>query len=165
MQLRIFALLFCVLLTVFVAMTLGALAQTIADSSNWPMYHNDAAHTGYSDTPAPTSAPQLWKFTIDSEPVALPGSPAIVDGRVYLGSGDNNVYCFNAMSGVKMWSYQTENYASATPAVIDGHVYIGSADGTIYCLDASSGTQIWNSSIRQNQSGGGSAGFSPTVVG
>jgi outer membrane protein assembly factor BamB len=156
MQLRIFALLFCVLLTVFVAMTLGTLAQTIADSSNWPMYHNDAAHTGYSDTPTPTSAPQLWKCTIDTEPVTIPGSPAIVDGRVYLGSADGNVYCLLASDGSKVWNYTTEynsngpahgyswGNAVSDPAVAGGYVYVGSSDFKIYCLKATSGSYVWN---------------------
>jgi outer membrane protein assembly factor BamB len=157
------AILFCVFLIVSAVLAPQVFAQTGAGSGNWSMYHHDAAHTGYSDTSAPTSASQLWKYSVDSAPVTLPASPAVVDGEVYVGSGDNNVYCFSETTGAKVWSYPTGSYASATPAVVDGRVFVGSADGYIYCLDAAGGSQIWNFSISQSNQLGGSSGISPTV--
>jgi eukaryotic-like serine/threonine-protein kinase len=147
----------------------GFLPQTLvhADSTadNWPMYHHDAAHTGYSGSSAPVTAAQLWNYTIDTGALSAPSSPAVVDGYVYVGSGDQNIYCFDADTGANVWSYPTGDYASSTPAVVDGRVYAGSADGYFYGLDALSGEKLWAFSVRQPDQSRGSAESSPTVVG
>ena len=138
-----------------------------ADSAaqNWAMYRHDAAHTGYSGSAAPATAAQLWNYTIDTGALSAPSSPTVVDGYVYVGSGDQNIYCFDADTGTKVWSYPTGDYASSTPAVADGRIYAGSADGNIYCLDALSGEKLWAFSVRQPGQSRGSAESAPTVVG
>jgi len=62
---------------------------------------------------------------------------------VYVGSGDNKVYAFNANNGTQKWAFATNNEIYASPAVANGFVYIGSNDGKMYCLDATSGTKKW----------------------
>ena len=71
-------------------------------------------------------------------------SPAVADGRVYVGSGDDKVYCLDASTGTQVWNYTTGNIVDSSPAVADGRVYVGSYDGRVYCLDASTGAQVWN---------------------
>ncbi len=142
-----------------------AFAETNSSSSNWPMYQNGAAHTGYSETTTTPVATQLWNFTIDVNSGSSPASPSVVGGYVYVGSGDYSIYCFDAVTGAKVWSYPTGYYASSTPAVVDGRVYAGSADGNLYCLDASSGSKIWSFSVQQQGQSSASADSSPTVVG
>jgi parallel beta-helix repeat protein len=108
----------------------------------WPMFRHDLIHTGYTESPAPNTNRTLWKYTAGGY-VSL-SSPAVVDGRVYVGSDDHNVYCLNAYTGERVWSYTTGNWVLSSPAVVDGRVYIGSRDYRVYCLDASTGAQIWN---------------------
>ncbi|MCW4009922.1 MAG: PQQ-binding-like beta-propeller repeat protein [Candidatus Bathyarchaeota archaeon] len=154
-----------VLLSVPFILIPQASAQTNPNTDNWPIYRHDAAHTGYSETSAPASAPLLWSSTIDATPASTPAPPSVVNGYVYVGSGDNNIYCFDAATGTKVWTYPTGNYVSCTPAVVDGRVYAGSADGNIYCLEASSGTMLWSFSTVLPGQSGGSGVSSPTVVG
>jgi len=73
-------------------------------------------------------------------------SPAVADGKVFVGSYDGKVYCLNASDGALIWNYTTGDVFSS-PAVVDGKVYVGSYDGKVYCLDASDGTPIWNYTI------------------
>ena len=71
-------------------------------------------------------------------------SPAVVDGKVYVGSYDNKVYCLNAATGAFIWSYTTGDYVYSSPAVADGKVYVGSGDDKVYCLNAATGAFIWS---------------------
>jgi parallel beta-helix repeat protein len=85
--------------------------------------------------------------------------PAVVGGRVYVGSYDGRVYCLDALTGGFIWSYTTGSGVASSPAVADGKVYVGSVDRKVYCLDAASGAHIWNYTT------GGNVPSSPAVVG
>jgi outer membrane protein assembly factor BamB len=69
-------------------------------------------------------------------------SPTYWNGRVYCGGGspwgigNNNLYCFDATTGAKIWTFNTNGKACGTPAIVDSRLYIGSMDGKVYCLDA-----------------------------
>ncbi len=70
-------------------------------------------------------------------------SPVVVNGRVYIGSGDHNVYAIDAATGTLAWKFTTGDVVHASPAVVDGVVYIGSWDRYFYALDAAAGTMKW----------------------
>jgi len=81
-------------------------------------------------------------------------SPSVVNGVVYVGAGDGNVYALNADNGKKIWNCTTENFGGNTgntvassPAVVNGVVYAGSYNGFVYALKASNGAEIWSSEI------------------
>ena len=61
-------------------------------------------------------------------------SPAVADGNIYVGSEDNNIYCFNASTGAKEWSYQTGNFVDSSPAIANSTLYVGSDDNHIYAF-------------------------------
>jgi outer membrane protein assembly factor BamB len=88
------------------------------------------------------SGNELWSFTTGK--VATYSSPAVVDGVVYVGSGDNSVYALNADSGDLIWNFTTGNLVYSSPAVVNGVVYIGSFDDNVYALNASNGQKLWN---------------------
>lgn len=72
--------------------------------------------------------------------------PAVAGGRLYIGTyldQDHNVYCLDAKTGKKIWSYLTSGAVLGTPAVYNGTVYVGSADSTLYALDAVTGKLRW----------------------
>jgi len=85
-------------------------------------------------------------------------SPAVADGKVYVGSDDYKVYCLNASTGTKIWSYTIGHYVRSSPAVAYGKVYVGSTDDKVYCLNASTGTHIWSYTT------GGNVYSSPAVA-
>lgn len=70
-------------------------------------------------------------------------SPGVVDGTVYFGSGDGNVYALDAASGKLKWKFATGDVVHASPAIADGTVFIGSWDSYFYALDAATGQQKW----------------------
>ncbi|MGA2768170.1 MAG: PQQ-binding-like beta-propeller repeat protein [Candidatus Bathyarchaeia archaeon] len=108
---------------------------------SWPTFHHDESHSGYSESPAPGTNNKLWNYTTGN---GVDSSPAVVGGRVYVGSGDYKVYCLDASTGAQVWNYTTGSAVYSSPAVADGRVYVGSDDYKVYCLDASTGAQVWN---------------------
>jgi len=108
---------------------------------SWDMFHHDPTHIGYSDSAAPGTNQKLWSYATSGE---VHSSPAVADGKVYVGSLDNSVYCLDALTGAKIWNYTTGNSVWSSPAVANAKVYVGSNDNRLYCLDALTGAQIWN---------------------
>jgi len=96
----------------------------------WPMFHHDLRHTGYSPSKAPNTNSTTWSYTTGG---AVSSSLAVADGKLYVGSADNKVYCLNASTGAFIWSYTTGGRVTS-PAVADGRVYVGSADGKVYAF-------------------------------
>lgn len=69
-------------------------------------------------------------------------SPTVVDGTVYVGSGDG-LHAVGAYGGGVKWTFET-NTVNSTPAVEDGVVYFGSNDDNLYAADAESGDELWS---------------------
>jgi len=84
---------------------------------------------------------QFWDYTTGSE---VYSSPAVADGKVYVGSWDDKVYCLNAATGAWIWDYTTGDIVYSSPAVADGKVYVGSWDSKVYCLNAATGAWVWD---------------------
>jgi len=108
---------------------------------SWPMLHHDLSHTGYTESPAPNTNQTQWNYTTGEW---VSSSPAVADGKVYIGSADFKIYCLDATTGASIWNYTTGDWVCSSPAVADGRVYVGSADGEVYCLNALTGEKIWN---------------------
>jgi outer membrane protein assembly factor BamB len=96
-----------------------------------------------------------WSFTTGN---SVYSSPAVVDGVVYAGSFDNNVYALNASTGAKVWSFTTGGSVYSSPTVANGVVYVGSFDDNVYALKATTGTKLWSFTT------GGKVASSPTVA-
>lgn len=75
---------------------------------------------------------KIWQVTTNG--LGIITSPAVADGRVFISSTDNLVYCLDANDGTILWLYPTDTWA-LTPTVVDNKVYVATA-GTLYCLDA-----------------------------
>lgn len=107
----------------------------------WPMIHHDAQHSGVSTSTAPNTNTVLW-----SSPTGywIEASPTIVDGKVFIGSEDHRMYCFDAVNGSVAWVYITGDMIVCSAAVVDGKVYFGSNDHNVYCLNESTGQLIWS---------------------
>jgi outer membrane protein assembly factor BamB len=67
-------------------------------------------------------------------------SPAVGDGRVYIGSNDSVFTAHDADTGAIVWSREIQSYNSS-PAVVNGVVYAGGGLG-LYMLDAATGTTL-----------------------
>jgi len=106
----------------------------------WPMFRCGPDHTGYTPVAGPIDNTLAWRYSTAG---TVRSSPAVADGRVYVGSYDCKVYCLNASNGAFIWSYTTGGGVFSSPAVADGKVYVGSGDWYVYCLNAENGALIW----------------------
>jgi outer membrane protein assembly factor BamB len=107
-------------------------------------FRSDLNNSGVYDDggrrPVPTL---LWTFQTGA-PVT--SSPSLVDGVVYIGSQDRNLYALNRTTGAFLWKYNTmerNDYVSSSPAVSNGVVYIGGLKTKIHAVDAYSGELLW----------------------
>jgi len=72
-----------------------------------------------------------WTFVTRAR---VESSPAIADGRVFVGSNDGRFYVLNLSSGAKLWEFDAGAPLSASPAIANGRIVIGSQDGKLYCF-------------------------------
>ncbi len=123
--------------------TYQANVYCLADSGNpkpdWNQWLNDPTHSG-AGAYGPGNIGIKWVFTAKG---GIEGSAAIVNGKVYFGSLDRNLYCLDLNTGSQIWKFTTTARLHATPAVVNGKVYTGGEDGYFHCLDANTGTEIW----------------------
>jgi outer membrane protein assembly factor BamB len=110
---------------------------------DWPMWRANPANTASSQS-GPESLNLNWFYATEG---AVVSSPSVVDGRVYVGSQDQNIYCLDARQGFFIWKFDVGSPIKSSPAVVDGKVYSGSDGGHVFCLDASSGKLIWQKDV------------------
>jgi len=89
----------------------------------------------YGIAPSRETIPDPWDFYISS--------PTVVDGSVYFGSGDHNIYALDAATGKLQWKTKAGDVVHSSPAVVNGVVYVGCWDGVLYALDARTGQLRW----------------------
>ena len=82
----------------------------------------------------------LWVFETGDE---VYSSPTVVDGVLYIGSVDRNLYAVDASTGTERWRYTADGAVTSSPAVADGTVYVGSNDMRVHAVDALSGARRW----------------------
>lgn len=88
-------------------------------------------------------------------------SPAIADGRVYVGARDGFLYALDLATGERLWRADHEvSWVNSSPAAAGGRVFVGTSDGRfVQAVDAETGEEIWRQESR------GIVWTSPLVVG
>ena len=139
-----------------IALLLIAVGPLAAE--DWPSFRHDAARTGVSaDAWAPHDLQVVWTTTVDDE--SVDASPAVVGGRVYVGTALGAVVCLNAADGAIVWRAQTGGAVLSSPAVAGNRLFVGSADRCLYAFSLADGKQLWRVRTR------GAVVASPLVMG
>ena len=149
---------------VYFVSSVGALGALEAKTGNikWALpteYERKFEATNLHGYPsAAQTMPDAWDL--------FTSSPAVVNGKVYFGSGDGNVYAADAKTGTLLWKFATKDVVHASPAVVNGVVYIGSWDSYFYAIDAETGLEKWSLKTGVDPSIHNQVGFqsSPAVV-
>jgi outer membrane protein assembly factor BamB len=117
-----------------------------SDAKAWKFRSDIYNSGGYDDGGTRPDGTLLWNYTTGD---AVTSSPVIVNGIVYVGSHDNNLYAIDAGSGDRIWNFTDfdNNWVSSTPAVADGILYIGGYRNKVYALDAMTGALVWNYTV------------------
>ncbi|UTB32329.1 MAG: PQQ-binding-like beta-propeller repeat protein [Methanobacterium sp. ERen5] len=118
----------------------GAVSAAGLATSPQPKFHHDSNNTGQSEYKGPQTNTTKWKFRTGR---GIASSPIIgVDGTIYIGSADKNLYALYPNGTVK-WSFNSGYQIGYTPAIED--------DGTIYLVCSNklyalypNGSEKWN---------------------
>jgi outer membrane protein assembly factor BamB len=110
-------------------------------SEGVPMFRGNSQHTGVYEAAGVTKFNKVkWKFHTGGMVI---GSPAAVQGVIYVGSTDGNLYAIDSESGQQKWKFQAKSRVPSSPAVSNGVVYFTAYDGNLYAVDASTGGLKW----------------------
>jgi outer membrane protein assembly factor BamB len=87
-----------------------------------------------------------WSAQLDDP--SFTTSPAVSDGRVFVGDREGTVYAYDAATGTRDWTASTTaGGVSVAPTVADGIVFVTSsaqgAVGGLFALDAATGHRLW----------------------
>ncbi|HEV3060866.1 MAG TPA: PQQ-binding-like beta-propeller repeat protein [Vicinamibacterales bacterium] len=124
----------------------------------WNGFGVDATNSRFQPRPGLTAAdvPKLklkWAFGFPGGSQAY-GNPAIVAGRVFVGSDTGVFYSIDGETGCTQWTFQADAGIRSAPTVAPSGsgraarhvVYFGDLKANIYAVDAATGQQIWKKS-------------------
>jgi len=86
------------------------------------------------------TVPPVWSFNSEDE---IRSTPTVLDGALYFGSYDNNLYCLDAKTGKERWSYTTDGGVVSSPCVWSETVFFGSEDQILYAVYTRTGRIVW----------------------
>ncbi len=90
-----------------------------------------------------------------------PGSPAILDDRIVIGTDGGRIVCFSSI-GKQLWEFSGIGDMAmvySSPAVADGIVVVGARDRKVHALDLATGKPKWEFTTR------GDVDSSPAISG
>jgi len=87
-----------------------------------------------------TSQNVAWTFQTDG---SIHSSPVAIDGTLYIGSGDWNLYAIAQSTGKKIWSYESDGAIYSDVGYQDDAVFFGNDKGNLYSLNRHSGEFNW----------------------
>jgi outer membrane protein assembly factor BamB len=128
-----------------------------------PFIANGRLFSGMGDTvhcADPETKEVFWKSKLregDDEAELLDSiltPPALVNGKLFLGTLDGRVLCLSAASGETLWSVRVGEQVLLQPAVARGRVYAPTAAGSLFCLEtgdpADDGWLMWGATPAHN---------------
>ena len=91
---------------------------------------------------------KIWEFATKGP---IHSSSSILDGVIYFGSADGNLYALDKTEGRLIWKFESQgekmyglwDYYLSSPKVDGGIIYWGSGDGNLYAIQGSKGELKW----------------------
>jgi outer membrane protein assembly factor BamB len=109
-----------------------------------PFVHNDRLYSAMGDTLKcvdPKTEKVLWKKELtpdakDKGPLvdSAVTPPAIVNGKMFVGTARGEVVCLSAETGAVLWTVTVGEPILFQPAVSGGHIYVSTSVGGLYCF-------------------------------
>lgn len=108
---------------------------------DWPQYRFDAARSGNAaDRTIGTNLARTVQVELDAPCF---GSPAVMDGKVYVVDSDGSAYGIDPAKQAVLWKRPTGGVNNrCSPVAAGGRLYFGSADGNFHILNAADGSVI-----------------------
>jgi alcohol dehydrogenase (cytochrome c) len=154
-------------------------AQTV----NWPYYGNDVSNSRYQniDLINPSNVSQLkpaWTFHtgyLNDPNMSMEMTPIVVDGMMFVTTGDDDVFALNPTTGKQIWHYHPSdmpvpatlpiccNNDNRGVAVGGGMVFNARLDAKLVALNEKTGAVVW-STVVDTASNGASMTLAPQYI-
>jgi alcohol dehydrogenase (cytochrome c) len=89
--------------------------------------------------------------------------PLVIDGVMYLATGNDDVFALDATTGRKLWQWQSDipqdigticcGWDNRGVAAGDGLIYAGLLDGSFVAIDQKTGNLVWRTQLEDYHSG------------
>jgi quinohemoprotein ethanol dehydrogenase len=155
-----------------------------AQTLNWPYYGNDVYNSRFQDIDQITTSnvselTPAWTFhtgVLGDPNMSMEMTPIVVDGMMFITTGDDDVFALNPTTGAKIWHYAPTDMVkiSTLPvccnndnrgvAVGGGAVFDARLDGNLVALNEKTGAVIWKTQVDTASNGAGMT-LAPQYVG
>lgn len=75
----------------------------------------------------------IWSYPLEKH---VMGTPAIIDGLVFIADCGHKFHCVDAETGKACWTQDINGEAWASPLAADGKIYLGTRSGSFYVFAA-----------------------------
>jgi len=140
------------------------------ENVDWRHHGNDLANTRYQNVDQINRhnvrhLQVAWAFhTGVLDPLAeLQGSPIVVDGKIFITDGHDDVFALNAATGRQIWAYKPIEIPGEMPSLDDvsvccgrnnkgvafgdGKIFYGRLDDVFLALNAETGDVVWRTTL------------------
>lgn len=115
------------------------------NQSSIVQFRNGVLHTGvYGNADIGALSGERWHAQTGS---AIRSTPAVYNGNVYAGSGDGNLYCWDAQTGREVWRFAATASVCSSPCIAGGRIYVTDRANTLFCVSARTGTLVWKKEL------------------
>jgi polyvinyl alcohol dehydrogenase (cytochrome) len=119
----------------------------------WNGWGLDVVNTRFQAEPGGITAANVanlrlkWAFGV-ADVTQSRSQPAIVGGRLFMGSQSGTIYALDALTGCTHWTYKAQagvrTAISVGPVSATGHaIYFADAQARAYAVDAATGRELW----------------------
>lgn len=106
-------------------------------------YHGDTQRTGVMPGPGPAGTPPTIAWETTARGPFGAWSPAVVDGKVYVGDRRGFITAYDEATGDQLWQADAGSPINSGVTVADGLVIVGTDAGVLVARDAESGAPAW----------------------
>src|SRR5580692_5770027 len=151
------------------ALLLGAgnVPSFAQDNMDWRYHGNTLSNERFQDVDQinPHNVARLkpaWIFhtgVLGDPNMAMEMTPIVVNGVMYVPTGDDDVFALNATTGKQIWAYHPTDMPSPSTLPIccnndnrgvalgDGLIFVARLDANLVALDAGTGKVVWKTAV------------------
>lgn len=144
----------------------GAALEGSLGDPNWNGWGNDSANLRFQPAMGakltreqiPHLVPR-WAFAFP-DVSSMRAQPAVVGGRLFIGSGSGTVYSLDAKTGCIFWTFEASASVRTAMELAESApsgrlaLYFGDMQAHVYALDASTGRLIWKVRVEDRPAAG-----------
>jgi quinohemoprotein ethanol dehydrogenase len=155
-----------------------------AQSLNWAYYGNDQGNMRFQDidqinTTNVSGLKTAWIFhtgVLGDPNMSMEMTPLVVDGMMFITTGDDDVFALNPTTGAKIWHYAPTDMVKISTLPVccnndnrgvaygNGMVFDARLDGNLVALNAATGAVVWKTQVDTASNGAGMT-LAPQYVG